>query len=63
MRPTRTTAPVLAASLVLLAGACGEETGTSAEEPAGETSSDASSTQEAEPAPQVDPISIESHCV
>jgi hypothetical protein len=56
MRPTRTTAPVLAASLVLLAGACGEETGTSAEEPAGETSSDASSTQETEPAPQVDPI-------
>lgn len=41
MRPTRTTAPALAVSLVLLAGACGEETGPSADEPADATSSSA----------------------
>lgn len=34
MRPTRTTAPVLAFSLVLLAGACGEDTTQSADDPA-----------------------------
>lgn len=51
MRPTRTTAPVLAASLVLLAGACGEESAPSAEEPGGETS-----TSESPTATPVEPI-------
>lgn len=48
MRPTRTTAPVLAVSLVLLAGACGEGTSQSADDPA-PTSASPEPTATAEP--------------
>lgn len=54
MRPTRTTAPALAASLVLLAAGCGDETGPSAEEPGGDATSSSSPTT-ATPEP-VEPI-------
>lgn len=53
MRPTRTTAPVLAVSLVLLAGACGEGTSQSADDPA-PTSASPEPTATAEPVEPVD---------
>lgn len=58
MRPTRMTGPALAASLVLLVGACGDQQGDSAEDPATDTSSDSSASPSASPsaAPAVDPI-------
>jgi hypothetical protein len=58
MRPTRTTAPALAASLVLLAGACGEESAPSAEEPGADTSSGSTSesTSQSPSAKPVEPI-------
>ncbi len=47
MRATRAIGPVLGASLVLLAGACGEESGQTADDPGAETStSEAPSTPE-----------------
>ena len=55
MRPTRTTAPALAASLVLLAAGCGDETGPSADEPGGDaTSSSSPSTATPEPVEPID---------
>lgn len=56
MRPTRMTGPALAASLVLLVGACGDEQGDSdgAEDPAADTSSDSSASPSA--APAVEPL-------
>ena len=55
MRPTRTTAPALAASLVLLVGACGEESAPSAEEPGDGTTSSSSPEASATTEP-VEPI-------
>lgn len=54
MRPTRMTGPALAASLVLLVGACGDQEGDSAEDPAADTSSDSSASPSA--APAVEPV-------
>ena len=56
MRPTRTTAPVLAASLVMLAGACGEESSPSADDPGSSTSSETSPSPSPETAEVVAPV-------
>ena len=53
MRPTRTTGPALAAALVLLAGACGDQEGDNAADPAADTSSDSSASSS--PSPSASP--------
>lgn len=49
MRPNRTSGPALAASLVLLVGACGDPEDDRAEDPAADTSSDSSASPSAAP--------------